>query len=122
MLMKSQGLSVIRDKNGWSVRLDGVDVVSFVGPHAQQWAFREREELAELLNARADAASSTVLAERMRLRSRRSVHRPRRSADRAGWPRDMEASTRHLRRRARKPCEPDALHHVLKPLSISRSQ
>jgi hypothetical protein len=42
-------------ENIWSVRLDGVEVVSFFGPHAQQWAFREREELAQLLEAQPDA-------------------------------------------------------------------
>ena len=38
-------------ENEWSARLDGVEVVSFVGPHAQEWAFRERGELAQLLDA-----------------------------------------------------------------------
>jgi hypothetical protein len=44
-------LMVIGDGNGWCVRLEGVEVVSFTGPHAQEWAVREREELAELLDA-----------------------------------------------------------------------
>jgi hypothetical protein len=40
------------EEDSWCVRLDGVDVVSFLGPHAQEWAVREREELAQLLDAR----------------------------------------------------------------------
>ena len=50
--MTQRVLTVTGDeKSGWCVRLDGVEVVSFVGPHAQQWAFREWEELAQLLDA-----------------------------------------------------------------------
>jgi hypothetical protein len=44
-------LSVTREENGWRVRLNGVDVVSFFGPNAQDWAFRERDELAQVLDA-----------------------------------------------------------------------
>jgi len=39
-------LMVIDDGDGWGVRLDGVEVVSFTGPHAREWAVCEREELA----------------------------------------------------------------------------
>lgn len=53
-------LTVTREENGWRVRLNGVDAVSFVGPHAQDWAFRERDELAQVL----DAQSSDDLADR----------------------------------------------------------
>jgi hypothetical protein len=53
-------LTVTREENGWRVRLNGVDVVSFVGPHAQDWAFRERDELAQVL----DAQSSDDLSDR----------------------------------------------------------
>jgi hypothetical protein len=49
--MKHRALIVTREENVWWVRLDGVAVVSFSGPHAQQWAYREREELAQLLDA-----------------------------------------------------------------------
>jgi hypothetical protein len=49
--MKLRPLVVTREGNGWCVRLDGVDVVGFFGPHAQEWAVREREELAQLLDA-----------------------------------------------------------------------
>ena len=53
--MKHRALIVSSEENIWWVRLDGVEVVSFFGPHAQQWAFRERVELAELLEAQSDA-------------------------------------------------------------------
>jgi len=53
--MKHRNLIVTSEENIWWVRLDGVEVVSFFGPHAQQWAFRERIELAELLEAQSDA-------------------------------------------------------------------
>jgi hypothetical protein len=49
--MKHRVLVIISAEDGWHVRLDGVDVVSFFGPYAQEWAFREREELAQLLDA-----------------------------------------------------------------------
>jgi len=52
--MKHRNLIVTSERNIWWVRLDGVEVVSFFGPHAQQWAFRERIELAELLEAQSD--------------------------------------------------------------------
>src|SRR5262245_14327466 len=44
-------LTVVEHNQGWYVRLDGVNVVSYFGPRAQEWAFREREELAQLLEA-----------------------------------------------------------------------
>src|SRR5262245_12987363 len=53
--MKHRYLLVNGYENVWWVRLDGVEVVSFFGPHAQQWAYREREELAQLLEAQLDA-------------------------------------------------------------------
>ena len=53
--MKQRALIVTDEKNIWWVRLDGVEVVSFFGPHAKQWAYREREELAQLLEAQLDA-------------------------------------------------------------------
>ena len=49
--MKNRVLVIIGEEDGWRVRLDGVDVVSFFGPYAQEWAVREREELAQLLDA-----------------------------------------------------------------------
>ena len=49
--MKHRTLIVTCDENVWWVRLDGLEVVSFYGPHAQEWAYREREELAQLLDA-----------------------------------------------------------------------
>jgi hypothetical protein len=52
--MKHRALIVAREENVWWVRLDGVEVVSFCGPHAQEWAYREREELAQLLDAQTD--------------------------------------------------------------------
>ena len=52
--MKHRALIVTDEENVWCVRLDGVLVVSFFGPHAQQWALREREELAQLLEAQSD--------------------------------------------------------------------
>jgi hypothetical protein len=52
--MKRRDLIVTGEENVWWVRLEGVDVVSFSGPHAQQWACREREELAQLLDAQPD--------------------------------------------------------------------
>jgi hypothetical protein len=52
--MKHRTLIVTGEENVWWVRLDGVEVVSFCGPHAQEWAYREREELAQLLNAQTD--------------------------------------------------------------------
>jgi hypothetical protein len=48
--MKTQHVSVIREKSGWCVRWNGVNVVTFDGPHAEEWALREREELVALLN------------------------------------------------------------------------
>lgn len=53
--MKHRTLIVTGEENIWWVRLDGVEVVSFFGPSAQQWAYREREELAQLLEAQLDA-------------------------------------------------------------------
>ena len=53
-------LTVTREENGWRVRLNGVRVVSFFGPHAQDGAFRERDELAQVL----DAQSSDDLSDR----------------------------------------------------------
>jgi hypothetical protein len=53
--MKHRALFVSREENVWWVRLDGAVVVSFFGPHAKQWAYREREELAQLLAAQHDA-------------------------------------------------------------------
>jgi hypothetical protein len=52
--MKHRALVVTNEENIWWVRLNGVEVVSFVGPHAEQWAYREREELAQLLDAQLD--------------------------------------------------------------------
>jgi len=49
---------VIDDGDGWGVRLDGVEVVSFTGPHAREWAVCEREELAQLLDAQSHGGSS----------------------------------------------------------------
>ncbi len=49
--MKDRVLIVVNKQNGWSVRLDGVEVVRFFGPHAEQWAFRECDELTDLLDA-----------------------------------------------------------------------
>jgi hypothetical protein len=49
--MKHRVLVIIGEEDGWRVRLDGVDVVSFFGPYAQEWAVREHEELAQLLDA-----------------------------------------------------------------------
>jgi len=49
--MKHRALVVTHEENIWWVRLDGVVVVSFSGPHARQWAYREREELTQLLEA-----------------------------------------------------------------------
>ena len=37
-------------RSAWGVPLDGVEVVSFTGPHGE-WAVCEREELAQLLDA-----------------------------------------------------------------------
>src|SRR6187200_1967115 len=51
-------LVVIDDGDGWGVRLDGVEVVSFTGPHARQWAVCEREELEQLLDAQSPGGSS----------------------------------------------------------------
>ncbi len=53
--MKHRALIVTREEKVWWVRLDGAVVVSFFGPHAKQWAYREREELAQLLAAQLDA-------------------------------------------------------------------
>ena len=53
--MKHKAVIVTDEKNVWWVRLDGVEVVSFFGPHAKQWAYRERVELAQLLEAQLDA-------------------------------------------------------------------
>ncbi len=49
--MENRVLIATPDQNGWRVRLNGIEVVSFFGPHAQEWALRERDELAQLLNA-----------------------------------------------------------------------
>jgi hypothetical protein len=49
--MKHRVLVIIGEEDGWRVRLDGVDVVSFFGPYAREWAVREGEELAQLLDA-----------------------------------------------------------------------
>ena len=53
--MKHRALIVTGEQNIWWVRLDGVEVVSFFGPYAQEWAYREREELEQLLEAQLDA-------------------------------------------------------------------
>jgi hypothetical protein len=53
--MKHRTLIVTSEKNIWWVRLDGVEVVSFSGPHAQEWAYRERIELEQLLDAQSGA-------------------------------------------------------------------
>jgi len=53
--MKHRALIVTSEENVWWVRLDGVEVVSFSGPHARHWAHRERIELAQLLEAQRDA-------------------------------------------------------------------
>jgi hypothetical protein len=53
--MKHRGLIVTREENVWWVRLNGEVVVSFFGPHAKHWAYRERKELAQLLAAQLDA-------------------------------------------------------------------
>jgi len=55
--MKHRALIVTVEENIWWVRLDGVEVVSFSGPHARQWAYTERIELAQLLEAQRDAES-----------------------------------------------------------------
>ena len=55
-------LMVIDDGDGWGVRLDGVEVVSFTGPHAREWAVREREELAQLLDAQSSGRAHPFLA------------------------------------------------------------
>src|SRR5262245_66656743 len=52
--MKHKAVMVTSEENIWWVRLDDVEVVSFSGPHARQWAYREREELAQLLEALPD--------------------------------------------------------------------
>jgi hypothetical protein len=49
--MNQRVLVATPDENGWRVRLNGIEVVSFFGPHAREWALQEREELAQLLNA-----------------------------------------------------------------------
>jgi hypothetical protein len=49
--MNQRVLVATPDRNGWRVRLNGIEVVSFFGPHAREWALQEREELAQLLNA-----------------------------------------------------------------------
>jgi len=49
---------VIDNGDGWGVRLDGVEVVSFTGTHAREWAVCEREELAQLLDAQSHGSSS----------------------------------------------------------------
>jgi hypothetical protein len=53
--MKPGIVIVTGEGDGWHVRLDGVDVVSFLGPHAHEWALREREVLAHLLSAQRDS-------------------------------------------------------------------
>jgi hypothetical protein len=53
--MKHRTLIVTCEENVWWVRLDGVPVVSFSGPHAQEWAYRELRELAQLFEAQLDA-------------------------------------------------------------------
>lgn len=52
--MNQRTLVVTSEENIWRVQLDGVEVVSFCGPHAQQWASREREELEQLLDAQSN--------------------------------------------------------------------
>jgi hypothetical protein len=59
--MNPRGLIVIGEERRWCVRLDGVEVVSFFGPHAEEWAVREREELAQLLDAQPHGDSSKRL-------------------------------------------------------------
>jgi hypothetical protein len=49
---------VLDDGDGWGVRLDGVEVVSFTGPHAREWAVCEQEELAQLLDAQSSGRPS----------------------------------------------------------------
>jgi hypothetical protein len=56
--MKYRALVIIGEEDGWRVRLDGVDVVSFFGPYAQEWAVRERDELAQLLDAQSSYGNS----------------------------------------------------------------
>jgi hypothetical protein len=56
--MNHRVLNVTHEENGWRVRLDGVDIVSFFGPHAEDWALRERDELAQLLDAQTSVDSS----------------------------------------------------------------
>lgn len=55
--MKHRVLVIVGEEDGWRVRLDGVDVVSFFGPFALEWAVREREELAQLLDAQSSYAN-----------------------------------------------------------------
>jgi hypothetical protein len=47
-------LIATQDQNGWRVRLNGIKVVSFFGPHAHEWAVREQKALAELLATKDD--------------------------------------------------------------------
>jgi hypothetical protein len=49
--MNQRVLVATPDENGCRVRLNGIEVVSFFGPHVREWALQEREELARLLNA-----------------------------------------------------------------------
>jgi hypothetical protein len=56
--LNPRALVVIGENNGWCVQLDGVYVVAFFGPHAREWAVREREELAQLLDAQPYGDSS----------------------------------------------------------------
>ena len=58
MVPMKRVLVVIDDGDGWGVRLDGVEVVSFIGPHAREWAVCEREELEQLLDGQSHGGSS----------------------------------------------------------------
>src|SRR5262245_46688146 len=53
--MNHRVLLVIGEEDGWRVQLDGVDIVSFFGPYAREWAVREQEELEQLLDARSSS-------------------------------------------------------------------
>ena len=82
--MNQRALIVTGEENVWWVRLDGVEVVSFFGPHAEQWAYREREELEQLLEAQLDAErdeqhhdSSRTLPSRARAAQKRKRSRSR---------------------------------------------
>jgi hypothetical protein len=43
------------DRKTWGVELNGIEVVSFCGPHAYERALHERDELDQLLSAVAGA-------------------------------------------------------------------